>query len=143
MKNILFLCVANAARSQMAEGLAKQIFGPGYTIQSAGSQPGSVHPMARQVLAEQGVDTQEHTSKSVQSIDLAEVDMVITLCAEEICPVVAGKLTRLHWPLQDPATPQANEAAQLETFREIRDQIQERLKQLKITLDLQDDRDFS
>ncbi len=143
MKNILFLCVANAARSQMAEGLAKQILGPGYTIQSAGSQPGSVHPMARQVLAEQGVDTQDHTSKSVQSIDLTKVDMVITLCAEEICPVVAGKLTRLNWPLQDPATPQANEAAQLETFREIRDQIQERLKQLKITLDLQDNRDFS
>lgn len=135
MKSILFLCVANSARSQMAEGLARQIFGPDYTIQSAGSKPSFVHPMAIQALSELGIDTQVHSSKSVSEIDLSQVDLMITLCAEEICPVAPGKMKRLHWPLPDPAATGASEAGQLESFRWVRDEIADRLHRLKQELE--------
>lgn len=133
MKNILFLCVANSARSQMAEGLARQILGPDYTIQSAGSSPAFVHPMALVALSEVGIDASTQHSKSVQDIDLEAVDAVITLCAEEICPVVSRgsrisePLKRFHWPLSDPA--------HLVQFRQVREQIKGRLEILKISLE--------
>ncbi|BDU71509.1 hypothetical protein METEAL_06830 [Mesoterricola silvestris] len=101
--SILFLCVANSARSQMAEGLARQLF-PGWRIQSAGSRPSQVNPYAIEVLAEQGIDATSRTSKSVQDIDPASVDLVITLCAEEVCPLFLGKIEKLHWPIPDPAS---------------------------------------
>ena len=102
-RSILFLCVANSARSQMAEGIARQMF-PDLRIQSAGSRPGRVNPYAIEVLAEQGIDASAHTSKSVQDIDPATVDLVITLCAEEVCPLFLGQAERLHWPIPDPAS---------------------------------------
>lgn len=135
MKNILFLCVANSARSQMAEGLARKILGSNFTIQSAGSSPACVHPMALQVLSEVGVDGSQQHSKSIQDVDLEAVDMVVTLCAEEVCPVVPGEVQRMHWPLSDPAAPQNSEEEQLVQFRHIRDQIKGRLELLKITLE--------
>lgn len=135
MKNILFLCVANSARSQMAEGIARKILGSNYTIQSAGSSPAFVHPMALRVLSELDIDAQAHYSKSVQSLDLSNIDLVITLCAEEVCPITPGEQQRLHWPLSDPANSGDNETAQLEAFRYIRDQIKMRLKLLKTTLE--------
>lgn len=135
MKNVLFLCVANSARSQMAEGLARKILGPDYTIQSAGSKPAFVHPMALKALAEIDINGQEQFSKSVQEIDLKKIDLIITLCADEVCPIVPGQVQRLHWPLSDPAAPQADEQAQLEQFRQIRDQIKGRLELLKIAFE--------
>jgi arsenate reductase (thioredoxin) len=101
---ILFLCVANSARSQMAEGLGRMIFGDRIPVQSAGSEPATVNPYAVEVMRELGVDLTTHTSKSVQSIDPATVGTVITLCAEEVCPVFLGKARRLHWPIPDPAS---------------------------------------
>ncbi len=139
MKRILFLCVANSARSQMAEGLARQILGADYSIQSAGSKPSFVHPLAIQALAERGIATDLHSSKSVQDIDLSQIDLVITLCAEEICPVVSGPLQRMHWPLSDPAAPAESEAAQLDNFRKIRDQIAGRLELLKASLEAKEE----
>ncbi len=76
IRSILFLCVANSARSQMAEGLARQMF-PGFLIQSAGSRPGHVNPYAIEVLRELGIDATGHRSKSVQDIDPATVDVTI------------------------------------------------------------------
>ncbi len=87
-KSILFLCVANSARSQMAEGLARKVFGDRVTVQSAGSEPSSVNPFAIEVMRELGVDLGAHHSKSVETIDPATVSMVVTLCAEEVCPYV-------------------------------------------------------
>ncbi|WP_394366778.1 arsenate reductase ArsC [Mesoterricola silvestris] len=87
----------------MAEGLARQLF-PGWRIQSAGSRPSQVNPYAIEVLAEQGIDATSRTSKSVQDIDPASVDLVITLCAEEVCPLFLGKIEKLHWPIPDPAS---------------------------------------
>ena len=103
-KSILFLCVANSARSQMAEGLGRMIFGDRVRVQSAGSEPSKVSPFAVEVMRELGVDLSAHHSKSVQTIDPATVGTVITLCAEEVCPVFLGKARRLHWPIPDPAS---------------------------------------
>lgn len=128
MKSILFLCVANSARSQMAEGLARARFGNRARVQSAGSAPSAVNPMAIDVLAELGIDIAHHSSKSVATIDPAGVDLVVTLCAEEVCPVFLGRARRLHWPLPDPAAAPAEMKRQ--RFREVRDQIAARLSDL-------------
>jgi arsenate reductase (thioredoxin) len=131
MTSILFLCVANSARSQLAEGLARQLF-PGFRIQSAGSRPSRVNPYAIEGLAEQGIDAKAHASKSVQDIDPWTVDLVITLCAEEVCPVFPGKVERLHWPIPDPAStdPSLTPEVLRARFRTARDDIRHRLEAL-------------
>ena len=122
---ILFLCVANSARSQMAEGLARQLCGDRVLVQSAGSAPSQVNPWAIEVMREVGVDLTTHSSKSVQSIDPAGVGLVVTLCAEEVCPVFLGHVRRLHWPIPDPASTDATLSPErmLERFRTARDHI--------------------
>lgn len=134
MKSILFLCVANSARSQMAEGLARQILGTNYTIQSAGSNPSFVHPLAIQVLAEQGIDSSAQTSKAVTTLDLSNIDLIITLCDNEVCPVVPGTVRRLHWPLLDPAG-KGSASEQLDAFRHVCEDLRQRLTQLKLELE--------
>jgi arsenate reductase len=119
---VLFLCVANSARSQMAEGLARALAPPGYRFFSAGSEPGVLNPLAVRALAEQGIDIAHHRSKGVDDVPLAEVDTIVTLCAEEVCPVVPGSVRRLHWPLPDPAD--------LASFRSTRDELRRRLPTL-------------
>jgi len=123
--SILFLCVANSARSQMAEGLARQLFGAAVRVQSAGSMPTRVNPYAVQALAPLGIDLTTHASKSVQDIDPASIDLVITLCAEEVCPVFLGGAQRLHWPLQDPDRKHQDltDEERLQHFVTARDQI--------------------
>ena len=135
MKSILFLCVANSARSQMAEGLARNLFGDRVRVQSAGSEPSKVNPYAIEVVREKGIDLTTHTSKSVQTIDPATVDTVITLCAEEVCPVFLGKATRIHWPIDDPASsdPALTREQMIQRFRVARDRIEERLKNLALS----------
>ena len=132
MKSILFLCVANSARSQLAEGLARKILGESVRIQSAGSKPTRVNPYAIEVAREVGVDLATHTSKSVDTIDPETVDTVITLCAEEVCPVFLGKARRLHWPVDDPASddPSLSRDEMLARFRTARDAIAARLEVL-------------
>jgi arsenate reductase len=116
----------------MAEGLARAMF-PSLRIQSAGSHPSRVNPYAIEVLAEAGIDISGHTSKSVQDIDPTTVDLVITLCAEEVCPLFLGKAERLHWPIPDPASddPSLTPEALKMRFRAGRDEIRRRLEQLK------------
>lgn len=132
--NILFLCVANSARSQMAEGLARSIFGDTAQVQSAGSVPWRVHPLAIQALAEIGIDISGQRSKSVTEIDLSSVDLVITLCSEEVCPVVPRRTRHLHWPLPDPAGAAGDDESRLRRFREIRDDLKNRLISFSGTL---------
>lgn len=122
--HLLFLCVANSVRSQMAEGLARSVCGDGVTISSAGAYPGSVHPFAVEALDEIGIDIGAHRSKSIDEIDLGGVDTVITLCADQVCPVMPGRVARLHWPMPDPS------ARGLAGFRDIRDELQRRLAAL-------------
>lgn len=129
---ILFLCVANSARSQMAEGLARKMFGERHTIVSAGSRPSHVNPFAIQALEEIGIDTTSHTSKSVDEIDLSNIDLVITLCQEEVCPILPIKTKKLHWPIADPAGHAGTEGEQLARFRITRDEISRRLDSLEL-----------
>ena len=129
-RHILFLCVANSARSQMAEGIARSLAPQGVTVSSAGSAPASVRPQAIQVIKEIGVDISGHRSKGVDSIDAESVDAVITLCAEEVCPVFLGKAHRVHWGLPDPAAVTGTEEARLNAFRSVRDELRRRLKVL-------------
>jgi len=128
-KSVLFLCVANSARSQMAEGLARQRFGSSVRVQSAGSQPSRVNPYAIEVMRELGIDLSSHTSKSVGSIEASSVDTVVTLCAEEVCPLFLGKATRLHWPIADPASQDTSLSREemLARFRHARDAIAQKL----------------
>jgi arsenate reductase len=129
-RHILFLCVANSARSQMAEGIARSLAPPEVRISSAGSSPASVRPQAIQALKEIGIDISGHRSKGLESIDAGSVDAVITLCAEEVCPVFLGKAHRVHWGLPDPAAVTGTEETRLNAFRSVRDELRRRLKVL-------------
>lgn len=124
---LLFLCVANSARSQMAEGWARARFGGSVNVQSAGSLPSRVSPLAIKVMAEIGIDIKRHRSKSVGEIDPATVDVVVTLCAEEVCPVFLGKAKRHHWPLPDPAAAGDTDEERLAAYRRVRDEIGRRV----------------
>ncbi len=133
---ILFLCVANSARSQMAEGLAAKMFKGKAEVASAGSKPSHVNPYAIAALKEVGINISGHTSRSVVDIPPDSVDLVITLCAEEVCPIMPGKTKKLHWPLPDPAGVLEEGEPKLRKFREIRDLLKERLEKLKVELAL-------
>lgn len=123
-KHILFLCVQNSARSQLAEGIARKFAPAGVNISSAGSVPAFVRPQAIEALREIGIDASSHTSKSISDIDASSVDVVITLCAEEVCPIFPHKVAKFHWPLPDPAK------GGTEAYRETRDELMDRVKQL-------------
>lgn len=126
-RHLLFLCVANSARSQMAEGIARALAPPSVRISSAGSQPSRLNPLAVEALAELGIDISRHLAKSVNDLPPGDVDAVVTLCAEEVCPVFLGKALRLHWGLPDPAGAAGDEAARLAAFRQVRDELRRRL----------------
>jgi arsenate reductase len=126
-RHILFLCVANSARSQMAEGIARALAPAGVRISSAGSQPSRVNPLAVKALAEIGIDITGHHSKSVNDLPADDVDAVVTLCAEEVCPVFLGSALRVHWGLPDPAHASGSDAERLQTFRDVRDELRRRL----------------
>ena len=136
-RRILFLCVANSARSQMAEGLARALLGDGIEALSAGSRPSRLNPYATEVMAELGIDISAHLSKSVDEIDGQGLDAVITLCAEEVCPVLPGQVRRIHWPIPDPASGDPSVSAQemRQRFRTARDRIRERIEGLVALLD--------
>jgi arsenate reductase len=129
---ILFLCVANSARSQMAEGLAKSIFPESVEVESAGSVPsGIVNPWAVEAMKEADVDISTHHSKSYEQLSpsfQSGIDYVIALCAEEVCPVmIHPHAKKLKWPFKDPAAVEGTDAEKLAAFVMIRDEIKQRL----------------
>jgi arsenate reductase len=126
-RSVLFLCVANSARSQLAEGIARLLAPAGVTVWSAGSQPTRVRPEAIAALAEIGIDITSHRSKAVSEIPADQVDTVITLCGEEECPVFLGRARRLHWGLPDPAAVGGSDAERADAFRRTRDELSRRL----------------
>lgn len=126
---VLFLCVANSARSQMAEGFARAIARKGVEIHSAGSAPTSLNPLAIRVMREVGIDISSHRSKSVDEIPKERIGTVVTLCAEEVCPAFPGEVRRIHWPFEDPAEASGSEEEVLEAFRSVRDRIRASVEQ--------------
>ena len=133
VSRIAFLCVANSARSQMAEGLARALLGETAHVTSAGSEPSRVHPQAIEAMAEIGIDISDQTSTPVADLDPDTLDLVVTLCAEEVCPALPGRVRKLHWPIEDPASedPDADGEALRNRFRAARDEIRIRIGELR------------
>lgn len=125
-RHVLFLCVANSARSQLAEGIGRALAPAGVKVSSAGSAPTQVRPQAVSVLAEIGIDITGQHSKGMDDVD-RPVDAVITLCAEEVCPAWLEPAHRIHWGLPDPAGVQGTEEEKLQAFRDVRDELRRRL----------------
>ncbi len=128
---ILFLCVANSARSQMAEGLARAMFPEAVEVASAGSAPGQLHPLAVEALSKIGADISGHRSKPLEAVAPETADLIVPLCAEKVCPYVPGPVRRLHWPIADPAA-----TSDIAAFRTARDQIKARIAVLAGLIDL-------
>jgi arsenate reductase (thioredoxin) len=127
---VLILCTGNSARSQMAEGLLRQLGGDRFEVFSAGVDPSSVRPQAVIAMREIGIDISQQYSKSVTEFVGQEFDFVITVCdnANEHCPVFPGSASRIHWSFEDPAAATGDEAATLSLYRRVRDEIQKKLE---------------
>jgi arsenate reductase len=110
----------------MAEGIARSLASAGTRVSSAGSVPTSLRPEAVAALAEIGIDISGQRSKGVDEVE-GPVDAVITLCAEEVCPVWLGPARRLHWGLPDPAAAGGSPEERLDAFRAVRDELIRRL----------------
>lgn len=128
---VLFLCTGNSARSQMAEALLKHYARDRFEAHSAGLEPRGLHPMTIRVMEEIGISMAGHRSKSVSEfLGKVPVRFAITVCerAEKSCPSVwPFTLLRLFWPFEDPAEFSGTELEQLERFRAVRDEIDERI----------------
>jgi protein-tyrosine-phosphatase len=128
MPTLLFACVANSARSQLAEAIARHLAPDGFELYSAGSHPSNVKPEVRAVLDEVGIDARGLRSKGFISVPFDELDVAVTLCQDEVCPVFPGTTRTLHWPLPDPAA--APDGERLEAFRATRDELLRRIPML-------------
>ena len=121
-KRVLILCTGNSARSQMAEGLLRHDAGDRFTVESAGTKPGTVRPEAIAVMKEVGIDIMSHRSKHVDEFAGQNFDYVLTVCdnAKESCPVFFGKAALLHHSFADPAAVEGSEEKRLAEFRRVR-----------------------
>lgn len=124
-KSILFICVHNSARSQMAEGLVNALHGDRFEAASAGVSPTRVHPAAIQVMAEIGIDISAHRSKSLAEIEGRPFDLVVMVCEDKAadCPFFPGGKDYIHHAFDDPAACVGTEEEVLSCFRRVRDEI--------------------
>jgi arsenate reductase len=131
-KRVLFLCGTNSCRSQMAEGLLRELGQGEYDAYSAGAEATSVHPLAVQVMEEIGIDISSQRSKSVAEFSGKEFDFTITLCgstSKTVCPVFLGKVgKRLQWDIADPAEAEGSREERLDVFRRVRDQLRRKIE---------------
>lgn len=130
-KRILILCTGNSARSQMAEGLLREIGEGNLDVMSAGVAPSFVRPKAVEAMSEVGIDISAHRSKSVDEFTGQNFDFIITVCgnANESCPVFPGEAIRIHQSFEDPPPETVGDyGSRLENFRRVRDQIREWLE---------------
>lgn len=140
-KKVLFLCTHNSARSQMAEGLLRAMHSDRYEAYSAGVEATSVDPRAVQAMLEIGIDISAHRSKSSQEFQDTIFDLAVTVCdrAKQACPICStqlqlpGKYPRakevIHKSFADPAAAEGSEEEQLKVFRQVRDEIKDRISQ--------------
>jgi len=120
---VIILCTANSARSQMGEAILRHLAEDRFEVVSAGTQAGSVHPLAIAVMREVEMDISGQRAKSVDEFRGQEFEAVITVCdhARDNCPVFAGRAARVHYNIPDPAAAQGTEKERLEAFRRARD----------------------
>lgn len=131
-KKVLILCTGNSCRSQMAEALWQKLGQGRWVSYSAGSNPaGYVHPLAIEAMAELGCDISQNKSKHLNEFLDQPLDMVVTVCgsAHDVCPTFPSATKVEHWPFQDPAHAEGSESEKRLFFREIRDQIKNRIEQ--------------
>ena len=130
--NILFLCTGNSCRSQIAEGWARRIGGDAVDVQSAGIEAHGKNPRAIEVMREAGIDISGQESTIVSDGMLQDADVVVTVCghADEQCPVLPPGITKLHWPLTDPAKATGTDEEIMTEFRATRDEIEGRVRNL-------------
>jgi len=134
-KSVLFICTHNSARSQMAEGIFRHLYGGRYDVYSAGTDPQEVHPMAVQVMGEIGIDISNHRSKSLKEFETMEIEYVVTVCekAAKTCPIFLGGVNYFKKSFEDPSALEGTEKERTELFRKIRDEIREWIENSLIT----------
>jgi arsenate reductase len=130
MLKVMFLCIGNSCRSQMAEGFARKLGKGRIEAYSAGLAPVGINPNAITVMKEAGIDISRQSSEPIDMDLLNSMDVIITLCgnAEASCPMTPSQITRIHWPVDDPAGARGTEEEILDTFRTTRDDVRERIK---------------
>ncbi len=136
-KKVMFLCTGNSCRSQMAEGFARRFCRGLIEPYSAGLAPAGVNPRAAAVMKEAGIDISGQTSKAIDRGLLVRMDIIITLCghAEALCPATPPGIKRIHWPIKDPVGTVGTEEEIMDAFREVRDEIKEKVKSLCAGMD--------
>ena len=133
-QKVLFVCVHNSARSQMAEAFLKKLAGDRFEVESAGLEPGTLNPLTIEVMKEIGIDISQNKTKSVFDFfkQGKRYDYVITVCDEskaEACPVFPGAVQQMHWGFEDPARFQGSAGERLKKTRRVRDQIEAKIKE--------------
>ncbi len=133
---VLILCTANSARSQMGEGLLRSLAGESVDVFSAGARPSKVNPFAIEAMRECGIDISAHTSDDLKQYLTKEFDYVITVCdrAAETCPVFPGAAERIHWGFPDPGAVDGDERDILQSFITVRDGMEDKLSEWLKTL---------
>ncbi|OGD52804.1 protein tyrosine phosphatase [Candidatus Bathyarchaeota archaeon RBG_13_38_9] len=128
---VLFLCTGNSARSQMAEAFLRKYAGNKFEVYSAGFEPKEINPFTIKVMEELGYDLSNQRSKSIDEyLGKMHFGIIVTVCdkAEKVCPTIPGVAERLHWPFEDPATFEGTDEEKMQKFREIRNQIHDKIK---------------
>ena len=133
-EKIIFICSGNACRSQIAEGLMRNLANDKFEVYSAGAHPTKVHPAAITVMNEVGIDISFHTSDPISLFINESIDMVVTVCdnAKKACPVFPGKVERIHWRIEDPFKGWSSNPDDLVNFILTRDELAERIKNFLI-----------
>ncbi len=134
MTKVLFLCVHNSARSQMAEAFLKKYAGDHFSVESAGLEPGKLNPYVVRAMAELGIDISKNPTKDVFELFKAGrvFQVIITVCSKEAaerCPIFPGRAERLYWPFPDPSTFKGSDEEIMIQVREVRDQIESAVKE--------------
>ena len=129
-RKIIFICTGNACRSQIAEGLLRNLASDKFSVFSAGSHPSQVHPMSVAVMEEVGIDISHHTSDPISDYVDHGIDVVITVCdnAKQACPVFPGNVEDIHWSIEDPFNGWDFDPLDLDNFRKVREEINSRIK---------------
>ena len=138
MTKVLFLCIHNSARSQMAEAFLKKHGGDRFGAESAGLEPGNLNPYAVRAMAESGIDISRNATKSVFDLLAAKrtFDVVVTVCSKEAaerCPIFPGAQEKLHWPFTDPSAMQGSDEEIMAGVRAVRDGIEAAVKEFVAT----------
>ena len=133
---VLFLCTGNSVRSQMAEGLLREMAGDRFEVLSAGTHPAGVNPLAIEAMQEIGIDISKHRSRNVTEFLGKPIEYVVTVCdrAKESCPIFPGTYKFLSWSLDDPAAIDGTKEEKLLAFRRIRDQLSRNIEKQFITV---------